>query len=412
MKKIILFLFVFIYTISHSQIQIKSKLLNKANNNPIEYASVLIQETFEGTISDSLGVFEIKVLDETQHLIIQCLGFKTDTFLVSDVLKTNFISLKVEDIALSEVTITPKNSFEIMRKAVKNIPKNYYAKTMSQNVFYRQEIVANNKILSLEEANFNALTKYKNNNANITSINKARAIIDLDTLKSLGKLIEKSIEDFDTIDIKQNSSQLFDMNFMLQDEIATDKKSLFGEKGFKNYKYSYNGLVKKDTFYAYHITFDQLDNVKKSLFKGHFYIDTATFAFIDIHIYLSPKGISYQKVIPKSMQFIMKVLGYTVYIKGLNYNVHYTKYNNNWVLDYADSKLSAKVSKKNGGSFDGYQKTIFKVNKLYPKEFFYNKKSKYDKINSNISDFKNPIFWNNYRYIKLSKKEKELINKN
>lgn len=409
MKNLFAGIFIVFFSSLYSQVDLKLKVLTPKSNEPIEYASILIKETFEGTITDSLGNFQIKIENENQSLIIQCLGFKTDTFLVKNILHKKVIFLEVENYELSQVLVYPKNAFDIMRKAVAKIPNNYFSKTIAQNVFYRQQIVANNQLLSLEEANFDALVKFKNDNVNIATINKARAIIDIDTLKSLGKMVEKQLMDFDSIDIKRNASQFFSMNFMLQDNFGEDSKELFGEKGFAHYKYSYNGLVKKDTFYAYHITFDQIEGIRKSLYKGHFYIDTTSLAFIDIHIYLSPNGISYQKVIPKSVTFILKVLGYDIYIKGLDYNIHYEKIDDKWVLDKADTKLSAKVSKRRGASFDGYLKTVFKVNKFYLKEGFYNRKSKYDKIDSDIEDFKNENFWGNYNFINLSKKEQKLI---
>lgn len=410
MKNILFILFNFICLISYSQIKLTAKLKNNSSE-PIVFASVLVQETLEGTITDHLGIFDIEIVDENFSLIFQCLGYKSDTFLVKDVLIAKEIILDVNDYELSEVVVLPKNAFKIMRKAIDKIQENYNSKTIAQNVFYRQEIIANNELLSLEEANFNALVKYKNKNVNISTINKARVLTNLDTLKSLGKILETQLEEYDSINIRENTSQFFGLNFLLQDDLGKGSKDLFGEKSNVFYKYSYNGLVKKDTFSAYHITFDQVDNLKKSLFKGHLYIDTESLAFIDFSIYLSPKGIKYQKIIPKSLSFIAKILGYSIYIKGFSYNAHYLKKGKKWYLDKVESKLSAKVSKKNGGSFDGYFKTMFHINKFYLKEGFYNKKSIYDKIESNKSDFENSAFWGKLKHIPLFKYEKELIEK-
>ena len=89
--------------------------------------------------------------------------------------------------------------------------------------------------------------------------------------------------------------------------------------------------------------------------------------------------------------------------------MHYKKVDDKWVLDKADSKLSAKVSKRNGPTFDGYLKMNFYVNKFYLKEGFYNKKSSYDILTSKIEDFRNENFWGSLFHQKLSSKEKSIL---
>ena len=410
MKYILIFLYCTIVLALNAQIKINAQILNKETQKPIVFASVLILDIYEGTITDTSGVFSLEIDKPERQLMIQSLAYKTDTFLVSDIQNNSIIYLEATNYDLDAVVVYPQNAFEIVRKAVAQISENYNAPTIAQNVYYKQNIVANNQILSLQEANFDALVKFKNDNVNLVSVKKARAFIDIDTLKSLGKMVEKQLDQFDSTNIRENASQYFAMNYMLSDDIGEDDRKLFGEKGYKNYKYNYNGLVEKDGYYAYHITFDQIDDVKKSLFKGHLYIDTATYAFFDANIYLSPKGLKYQKVIPKAVTLLAKLFGYSIYVKGMRYYVHYKKVDDKWILDIADSKLEAKVSKRNGISFDGFLEMNFTVNKFYLKEGFYNKKSKYDILKSNIEDFKNDNFWEGLQHQKLNRKEIGLVN--
>lgn len=393
-----------------AQVEINMQLLNKNTQEPIAFASVLVLDVYEGTMTDTSGFFKLKADHLNRKILVQCLGFLSDTFTVESLISKSKIFLEPSNFELKTIVVYPKNAYEILQKAVARIPENYYAESIAQNVYYKQVIVANNQILSLQEANFDALAKFKNNNTNLVSIKKARAFIDVDTLKSLGKMVASQLDQFDTTNIRENAKQFFAMNFMLNDEIGENNNSLFSEKSYKNYKYNYNGLVQKDSLFAYHITFDQLDNIKKSLLKGHFYIDTASLAIFDADVYLSPKGIQYQKVIPKSFRFLAKLFGYTIYVKGFSYYIHYKKIDDKWVLDIANSKLAAKVSKRNGPTFDGYLDMQFMVNNFYLKEAFYNKKTEYDVLKSNIEDFGNVNFWGNLKHQKLSFEEKQLIN--
>lgn len=409
MKNLFLYLFLFSCFFVSAQIEIDAQILNKTNDEPVEFASVLILDIFEGTISDSLGFFNLTVDQNGRKIAIQSLGYLSDTFTIIQLQNKAKVYLEPTNYRINDVVVYPQNAFEIVQRAVAKIPENYDAATVAQNVYYKQSIIANNELLSLQEANFDALVKFKNDNANLVSIKKARAFIDIDTLKSLGKMVTNQLDQFDSTNIRENASQYFNMDFMLSEELGEDNTSLFSEKAYKNYKYSYNGMVEKDGYYAYHITFDQVDDIKKSLFKGHFYIDTATLAFFDANVYLSPKGIKYQKVIPKSVTLLAKLFGYSIYVNGLDYYVHYKKVDGKWVLDIANSKLAARVAKRNGPTFDGYLTMNFVVNSFYLKEGFYNKKSNYDVLKSDKNDFLDENFWGNLYHKPLSSEEKKLI---
>lgn len=399
MKKILFFLFLFFIQNSFTQFQVKAKLVNAETLKLIEFASVLNLETLEGTISDTLGHFTLNAKTQDSKLMIQSLGYVSDTFTVKEINDIGILKLMVNDFRINDVIVYPKSAFEIVRKAVLKIDSNYNAETMAQNVFSREELIANDQLLGIREANFNALAKFKNEeNANLISVNKARYFKDIDILKNMGKMVTKQLGSFDTTDIRNNAEQFFRMNVLLSKSLVESKTDLLGEKSMKYYKYNYNGLVKKDDFVAYHITFDQIDGIKKSLFKGHFYIDTATLGFIDIQIYASPKGVEYQKYIPKTVKFALKLFGFTIYIKGMDYHLHYKLMNEKWVLDKAFTKLSAVVSKK-GFSYDGFMRVWFDVNKFYPKEEFYNRKSNYDKIESDIKPFNDKDFFKSLHYI-------------
>lgn len=399
MKKISVILFLFSYLYSFAQLDVQAKIVNAETLKPIEFASVLNLETLEGTISDTLGFFTLKVKDNNSKIMIQSLGYRSDTFSVKQINTFKVLKLEVNNFEILDVVVYPKSAFNIVRKAALKIEENYNAETMAQNVFSREELIANNQLLGIREANFNALAKFKNKeNANLISVNKARYFSDIDTLKNLGKLVSKQLDNFDTTEIRKDAEQFFKMNVLLSENLVESKTDLLGEKSLKFYDYNYNGLVEKDDFVAYHITFDQKDNIKKSLFKGHFYIDTATLGFIEIQIYASPKGVKYQKFIPKTIKFALKLFGFTFYIKGMDYHLHYSLLNKKWVLDKAFTTLSAIVTKK-GFSYDGFIRVLYDVNKFYPKEDFYNRKSSFDKIGSNFEEFKSSSFFNGLHYI-------------
>lgn len=379
-----LFICLSLFWQSNAQFIVQGKIVNAQTQQPIEFASVLVLDLLEGTMSDTLGNFSLSLDSGQYQIVIQSLGYQADTFIVAKGKNNLLFQLETNDFEIAEVVVYPKNAFEIMRKAVARIDSNYRKEALAQKVFYRQEIMANKQLLNLEEARFDALNTFERK-ANMVSINKARGILDMDTIKGLGKIVTQAI-DFDSMDIKANANYFFFID-VLKSKNAQENKSILGKKGERHYNYQYNGVLQVDSHTVYHVLFDQKDNIKKSLFKGHFYIDTASLAFVGVEVYLSPKGIQYQNVIPKTYQFLAKILGYSIEIKDFRYNINYQLYQNKWVLHNVENYVKAKVSKRKSLSLDGYLKTSFKVEKNYAKEQFYNKKSIYDKIASNPLDF-------------------------
>jgi hypothetical protein len=104
MKNIVL-LIVFLLSLSTQGQVIMNRVIDSKTQKGIPYASILFPETFTGTISDSLGYFELKNQLNRKKVIILCIGYR-DTLIDVENLVKKPIQLTAKEYMLEDVTIT------------------------------------------------------------------------------------------------------------------------------------------------------------------------------------------------------------------------------------------------------------------------------------------------------------------
>jgi hypothetical protein len=405
-------LLIFVINLLHAQTEISGRVVNAYTNEGVEFVSILIEGSFVGTSSAADGKFSLTLPAENKQskVIFQRLGFITDTISLGDLVRQKTVVLVPREQTLDEVIIKPVDPFNLLLAAIEKIPKNYYAPPVTQHAFYRQYIVANNELIGLEEADFTMINTFNKKPLDApVSVKKSRGMIDFEVIKSLGKMVEKNIKD-DTLYIKENTELLRAFNPDYE-AISQNKKGFLGEKGDKQYVYRYNGLVLKDDRVAHFISFDQKEKLKKTLFRGNVYIDTATLAVMEIEAELSPQGVDFQKLLPLKFRLLAKLLGFTIEIYDINFKAHYAPYRDFWVVNKGSYYVSGAIFKKNGPAINGYFAAEYFVKENLPKHQYYNVRTPYEKIVPNLEDFKNDNFWDKSNQFPMKKEVEELLNK-
>ncbi len=143
MKKIITLLTLLCTFLSMAQI--RGKVVT-STGQPLPYASVLIENTYNGTSTNDNGFYEISVKDQgTYTLIYQCLGFKTKKITVN----VNRLPYIIEDVTLAdenfilnEVVINNKENpaNAIIRSAIASRKKNMAKSDKFEADFYSRGI--------------------------------------------------------------------------------------------------------------------------------------------------------------------------------------------------------------------------------------------------------------------------------
>jgi len=145
MKVILLSFLVFLSTIGLclSQVlaqttKVSGRVLDSETQAAVAYASISLQNSYNGTVTDEEGRFQILLPSNgLKHLKISALGYETLTLQANEVSDT--ILLKPASYKLQEVIVQTASleARDIVKKAFAAIPKNYHKSPILLETFYR-----------------------------------------------------------------------------------------------------------------------------------------------------------------------------------------------------------------------------------------------------------------------------------
>lgn len=159
----IIFFFLFSFS-SFSQFtnKINAKVLDKKNNSPISFATIILKKNGLGLYANDDGDFSINMSERyvKDTLIISSIGYKKKYVPIILLLekKQNIIYLEEANEELSAITVSTKkrkiklSSRSIIREAIKRIPKNYPTEKNTFISYYRDYLKKNGEYYNLNEA--------------------------------------------------------------------------------------------------------------------------------------------------------------------------------------------------------------------------------------------------------------------
>ncbi len=111
MKKIYLLILIFIAALDvNSQITLKGVLTDKQNKKPIEYATIYINGTTNGVISNEKGEYILTNIILPADIIFSHVSYNPVSYKLSDHTKTTLnVSLIQKNVAIDEVVVTDNN---------------------------------------------------------------------------------------------------------------------------------------------------------------------------------------------------------------------------------------------------------------------------------------------------------------
>jgi hypothetical protein len=159
MRALISSIVLLVSLIAHAQsITLKGKVTDVDTKEPLPYASISIKGKPIGTVTNADGEFEIHLATPYagDTLLVSMLGYNSYlmSFAVIKEYKNLNVRLGVKPILLNEVVIVAKKiePKEIVRRALKNIGKNYPTQPSILSGFYRETYEENNRNVILVEA--------------------------------------------------------------------------------------------------------------------------------------------------------------------------------------------------------------------------------------------------------------------
>ncbi len=205
-KTILLFSFISLFATAQNQV-IKGSVLDKKTKNPILFASIYFNGTFNGATSDENGNFEFNIAKtHSMPLTISAVGYYSTTLSDYATDEALIIYLKPKIFVLNEVDIHSKS---LVKKRKKNL------RTFKEIFLGTGNNAASCKILNEEDITFN----YESDRDTLKAFASKPILI---TNNALGYEISYALDKFEYH--KKNQTFLFKGNYIFKKDFELDEK--------------------------------------------------------------------------------------------------------------------------------------------------------------------------------------------
>jgi hypothetical protein len=379
-------------------VQYKGSVTDRESKNPLVFATISVSGTNIATISNSEGVFLLKVPKNLVNakVTVSYIGYRSKQFSLSDFRpENNRIELEMQNVNLKEITVFPRDPELLMRAIMNKIGQNYTKDPLLMTAFYREAIKKRRTYVSLSEAVVEIVKQpYLSARGDYAQIYKGRKSTDYNKL--------------DTLVFKLQGGPY--TNLML--DIMKNPEMIFTEDMIGNYQFTLNDITKIDDRLTYIIRFRQWPHLKNPLYYGELYIDTETLALtgalFDLNV--EDRDAASQMFIKK------KPVGARVYPTSAQYRVDYREKDGRWYMGYSRGQITFKVIWNKKLFNTVYESTIEMLvtdwqklaeNPVNPAERLKPTVIMADEI----SGFADPEFWGDYNVIEPEKSIETAIKK-
>ncbi|MBN2614197.1 MAG: carboxypeptidase-like regulatory domain-containing protein [Bacteroidales bacterium] len=359
----------------------KGVVKNADDKSPVIFATVYIDGTTIGTVTNSDGDFLLKV--PIAHMLgkigISSLGYKTLFVPISKLTEEkNILELTPAVIPLNEVVIRHLNALDLIRNALSRIPDNYPHNPMMLTTFYRESIKKNHSFVSVGEA---VLNVYKSSYTNI---------LDNDRTTIFKGRKSQAVKNMDTLLVKLQGGPLM-LSYL---DLVKYPGQVLSPDMFMDYHYRVGGIVFLDGRETYEINFTQSDTSHYAFYNGSIYLDAKSLAFVSFQFEVAKNKLD--DVLPYFIK--KKPAGLKAELLSANYYIKYRKIGSMWYLNYvrAESEFKFKWKKKwfasNYTIVSEAAVTDIDRNNVVKPKFSERIKSR-DFFTDKVSAFEDPAFW-------------------
>ena len=328
-------LFVGMPLLTHAQapVEIRGHISGAPGKTPLPGANITVNRTGTGTISNSLGEFRLVVprITASDTLRVSSMGYAVKYLPLAslDHGAVQHIELEPASVGLKEVVVTAKDPVKLIRSAIHKIPENYISKPHQVRGFYRNITTRDEDYMQLSEAVFDIHNRgYADKKENDLYLVQVRHIRDEKASHGLAMGLKPS--------------NLFDYDVVK----AAASNGIFSAEGLRNHRFTIRGVVDYKGMPAYEITFDQREGVKKPLYRGKLFIDTAQLAFLEVAYALSPARLPYYSYGNGATRALLAVLNIRIEMTGDMAKVEYQKVGDRWVLSHVVGNTSMNFRSK------------------------------------------------------------------
>ena len=380
---------------------VKGKVVDAETRNPLVFATVSVMETNVAIVTNIDGEFTLKIGETvaSKNLEVTYLGYKNKIIPISELKDNggkNIIELEAAPIPIKEIVVKPLDPFEIVKKAIQNIGKNYEGEPNLMTAFYRETIRKNRTYVSIGEA--------------VVEIFKAPYYNDarFDGAKIYKGRKSSDVQKMDTVLFKLQGGPVS----VLQLDIAKNTESILTKEAMEYYNYSISGVIEIDNKPHYVIDFLQKPSVDIPLFMGSLIINMETYGITEVEFGFNLED----KEAAASIFIRKKPVGMKVIPEVATYRTKYREQDGRLHFVYSRAEVKFKVDWAKR-LFNTYYTTMSEIAVTDRTDqevikFAGKDKIKYSDIfTEKVSAFADPEFWGDYNVIEPDQSIESAIRK-
>lgn len=376
-------------------IQVSGIVVSSNANKPIADAEVRVVGTSVSIITNEDGYFSLKLQDRPQTLKVIALGYRNMTIdcTTQTDLGNIMVSMRPQSYVLNPVTVFSAEN--IVMTALSKVKENYAARSERLSCFYRETIRKQNRYTGISEA---VMDMYKSDyDSDIrhdkVQILKGRSLISQHRKDTLSVRVMGGPHDAVMLDMVKNREILF-----YPDDLPA-------------YRFTMENSTSIDDRPQYVISF-LADGIRDyPLYNGTIYIDCETLAFTRIEAYLdvSDKDKATRFMVvkkPRGLRFRPRELHLTVayHNDGDCSRIHYMRTSYHFNCDWHRRLFATSFRVTSEMVVTDYTPSaIPRSNK--------NMFSHYDILTSEVADFNDTDFWNDYNIIQPTESLENAVGK-
>ncbi len=371
---------------------VAGKVVDARSGKPLHYASVTLTDTQLSNITNSEGVFTLKIpaaLYADKKLAISHLGYALTLKSIEEFAGTSSdkpltIRMIPVSLALDPATIHAMDGDELVATAFNRVPINYPQQKMGLTAFYREMVrKGDTKYLSLNEAIIDInKAAYHGYSTDRAGIYKGRGSINYDAS--------------DTLLIQYQGGVIGSLAI---DQAKNPFCGVTSDEMFKYYEFHLETTELLDNQLFYVVSFNQRPDVRDIYFRGKLYIDAESLAIGRVEMNMNVEGRE-----DATQIFIKKKpLRTKIDVLSAEYVVNYKNLGGIWYYDYARIGIRIDAKRKYALLKTHYSITselAVTDRSAKEKEIPAESKIKFsDKLSQRVSDFTDDNFWESYNII-------------
>lgn len=305
---------------------VRGKAVDASSGEPLAFASVRVTGSAVGTATNNDGLFVLTIPagQELGTLVISYVGYRNYTAPLAATTSEGVFTLEVHAQELATVEVTAKTGTSILQEAILKINQNYDTGRIRYTYFVRDQSVLNDEPIGASETLYQA---YRGAQSSVpisqqVKVLKGRRVKDFAALQ---RILQTFIR-WTGFEVGFSGNILFAADLNLPHIGNAFPSARF----MTQHAFELLGVSLLNGREVYIVDFDQRAGRRKSLYKGKFYIDTETLAFVRIEMGLSPQGIERARFFntPKAMAALF---GYgKCAVKASTRVVNYQEVNGKW----------------------------------------------------------------------------------